>query len=336
MEGAPSTVTGSAQDLPERQRVRLEAEGRDNDQARTTLSAFYDGSEWSTRPTGPGYSYRYAAVGDGAMTLRTSEMRGYIEGDVPPGDDFIVQWITQGSAVVDLGRDEIPLTIGRPQLFPAHRPFVFGFTDYRQKLVHLGRQRVRSVAAERTGGEASGARFDHTASPSDAAIALWHDSVALASRALARGDELSPLLWHELSRMVTVAFLELYPPHRAELPPALLAPRHARIRAVVEHVHEHAHLPLTPTELAEVAGLSVRALQDAFQRTLGMPPLAYLRQVRLDRAHAELGAADPTSTSVGEVARRWGFAHLGRFSAYYAERFGVPPSETLRGTRLSG
>lgn len=328
-------MTESTLNLPERQRVRIEAEGCDNEQARTTLSSFYDGSEWSTHPTVRSYSYRYAAVGDATMTLRTSEMQGYIQGDIPPGDDFIVQWLTHGSAVVDLGRDGIPLTVGRPQLFPAHRPFVFGFTEYRQKLVHLGRRRVRSVATERTGADATGIRLDHKARPRDAAVAFWHDSVALASRALARGDELSPLLWHELSRTVTVAFLELYPPQTADLPPALLHPRHARLRAVVEHIEENAHLPLTPTELAQVAGLSVRALQDAFQRTLDMPPLAYLRQVRLDRAHADLEAADPAAVTVAGVAGRWGFAHLGRFSAYYAERFGERPSDTLRRTALS-
>jgi AraC-like DNA-binding protein len=37
--------------------------------------------------------------------------------------------------------------------------------------------------------------------------------------------------------------------------------------------------------------------------------------------------------SVSEVAFRWGFTHLGRFAGAYKERFGVPPSQTLRERR---
>ncbi|WP_349814825.1 helix-turn-helix domain-containing protein [Curtobacterium sp. MCJR17_043] len=71
-------------------------------------------------------------------------------------------------------------------------------------------------------------------------------------------------------------------------------------------------------------------MQESFRRTLGVSPLTYLRQVRLDRVHDELLARDPRTASVGEVATRWGFAHLGRFSAAYAERFGEYPKQTLR------
>jgi AraC family ethanolamine operon transcriptional activator len=34
---------------------------------------------------------------------------------------------------------------------------------------------------------------------------------------------------------------------------------------------------------------------------------------------------------VSEIAAGWGFTHLGRFSHYYADRYGQLPSETLRG-----
>ncbi|MFP5477787.1 MAG: helix-turn-helix domain-containing protein, partial [Gammaproteobacteria bacterium] len=36
------------------------------------------------------------------------------------------------------------------------------------------------------------------------------------------------------------------------------------------------------------------------------------------------------STHVAGVALRWGFGHLGRFSADYRARFGEYPSETVR------
>jgi AraC-like DNA-binding protein len=62
--------------------------------------------------------------------------------------------------------------------------------------------------------------------------------------------------------------------------------------------------------------------------------MAYLRQVRMARAHEELLAADPELTTASAIARKWGFGHYGRFAAEYARRFCRKPSETLRG--LSG
>jgi transcriptional regulator GlxA family with amidase domain len=77
--------------------------------------------------------------------------------------------------------------------------------------------------------------------------------------------------------------------------------------------------------------VSVRTLQELFRRHLDTTPTDHLRAIRLDRAHRELRAADPESTTVGAVAGRWGFTHTGRFAATYRTRYGASPSETLRG-----
>jgi AraC-like DNA-binding protein len=37
------------------------------------------------------------------------------------------------------------------------------------------------------------------------------------------------------------------------------------------------------------------------------------------------------ATSVTDVALRHGFIHMGRFAAYYKQRFGCSPSTSLRG-----
>lgn len=256
-------------------------------------------------------------------------MQGHLEGYVPRGGDYIIQWIVAGTAVVDPGLEAQSMTFNRPLLFPAHRTFQFAFTDYDQKLVHLNREHVARVAAERLPMEPGSLRFDHVRRPSEASVRLWHDTVSLVSRALKRAEP-TPLLWSELTRMTAVAFLELYPPDAVPLPPALLHPSKARIRAAVEYIHENADIAITSTDVARAAGLRPRSLQDAFQRDLGIPPLAYLRQVRLDLVKAELGQLDPGIQGVADVASRWGFAHLGRFSAAYLERFGEHPRDTLR------
>lgn len=83
-------------------------------------------------------------------------------------------------------------------------------------------------------------------------------------------------------------------------------------------------------ELAAAAGVSVRALQYSFRRHLNSTPLRYLRAVRLARARAELLAADPDgSTTVTEVALRWGFDHPGRFAKWFSDTYGIWPAEAL-------
>ena len=59
-----------------------------------------------------------------------------------------------------------------------------------------------------------------------------------------------------------------------------------------------------------------------------MSPMTYVRNVRLEHAHAELQEAE-AGDSVTDVATRWGFTHLSRFSEHYKHHFGVLPSTTL-------
>jgi AraC-like DNA-binding protein len=81
------------------------------------------------------------------------------------------------------------------------------------------------------------------------------------------------------------------------------------------------------------AGVSMRTLHHGFRRCRGMGPMTWLKRLRLDRAHADLEAADPATATVTEIAARWGFLHQGKFAAQYRARFGAAPSETLRGVR---
>ncbi len=108
-----------------------------------------------------------------------------------------------------------------------------------------------------------------------------------------------------------------------------VAPR--SFRRILDHIDGHLHEPLRVSDLALVGAISVRSLEMAFHRNLGTTPTAYIRDLRLQRAHADLVAADLLDgVSVSEIACNWGFTHLGRFADLYRRTFGVLPSETLR------
>jgi AraC-like DNA-binding protein len=104
------------------------------------------------------------------------------------------------------------------------------------------------------------------------------------------------------------------------------------VRDAVRLIQDRPAHPFTVATLARSVGISARALQDGFRQHLGLSPLQYLRAVRLRAVRDELLALDAEdSTTVADVATRWGFTHLGRFAQYYRDRYGEPPSRTLRG-----
>ena len=92
-------------------------------------------------------------------------------------------------------------------------------------------------------------------------------------------------------------------------------------------------LPLTTSTLAMQCHVSVRGLQEGFRRHLGMSPMAYLRVVRLRRAHGDLPSAHPSHTTVAAIAHRWGFAHFGRFATAHQAMYGQTPNQALRAAR---
>ena len=105
----------------------------------------------------------------------------------------------------------------------------------------------------------------------------------------------------------------------------------AALRRALAFIEGHPDRPLTVAEIAEAAHVSVRALQYAFRRHLECTPLAYVREVRLSQAHAELAAADPEAgATVTDIAARWGFSHPGRFATLYRRTYARSPRRTLR------
>lgn len=83
----------------------------------------------------------------------------------------------------------------------------------------------------------------------------------------------------------------------------------------------------SPADLAEVGGVSVRRLQQAFRQHVGTTPFGYLHDVRLKRVHDDL--IQGRGASVTEIALSWGVTHLGRFAGAYRQRYGMLPSESL-------
>jgi AraC-like DNA-binding protein len=118
---------------------------------------------------------------------------------------------------------------------------------------------------------------------------------------------------------------QLFSAGRADHSPAL-------VRRARDYIKAHAEKPIEVSRLAADLGISMRALQENFQRYLGMSPRDLIQECRLERARDRL-LVDDDRLSVTTVALDSGFSDLGHFSAKYRERFGELPSETLRRVR---
>ncbi len=104
---------------------------------------------------------------------------------------------------------------------------------------------------------------------------------------------------------------------------------YALYRRAREIVEDQPNEPMSVSALAGRLSVPAELLRFAFVETVGIGPGAWLRQKRLDGARRDLLAARHSGIGVSEVAMKWGFWHLGRFSAYYAELYGESPSQTL-------
>jgi AraC-like DNA-binding protein len=106
------------------------------------------------------------------------------------------------------------------------------------------------------------------------------------------------------------------------------------LRRAERFMIENADAPITVSDVADHLGVSLRSLQAGFRQWRESTPTAFLRRARLQLVRDEL-LRSGEETNVSTVALRYGFSHLGRFSAHYRSIFGEEPSLTLRRARAA-
>lgn len=227
---------------------------------------------------------------------------------------------------------------GRGDLFVAVEPFAeyalhVDGADVDHTMIDVD---VFAQIAERPSD--GGLRLEASAPVSEGAAAAWMRTWDLATGiagTVGDGSSAVPdLVAGHLARLLAAVTLATFP---SNVPTATTFgdrrdARPAVVRRAAALAEAHPDLDLTLADLARAARVSTRALQLAFRRHLDTTPMAFLRRVRLDRAHAELLAAAPgDGTTVTAVAARWGWARPSRFTASYHAAYGRLPSEDLAG-----
>lgn len=199
-------------------------------------------------------------------------------------------------------------------------------------VVSISVAELSTLAAESVGAEAATLRF-HGNLPTREYADVWHRAVEFVQHAVVGTAPAleSDIVRREAFRMLMTIVLQAFPIEIVPIAVRSDAAHPGSVRRAIAFMDENAHTAITVEDVARASRLSVRGLQAAFRRELGMAPLAYLRTVRLSGAHAELLTADQSDgDTVQAIALRWGFANGGRFSRMHRDEFGESPGAALR------
>ncbi len=149
------------------------------------------------------------------------------------------------------------------------------------------------------------------------AIRTLHDAARQDEGVLTRESLLAWVLGQLITRHADVAAA-------VDRPSAPAALRRAR-ECLEDRVAENVRL----ADLAAEAGLSPFHLLRQFRARFGLPPHAYQRQIRIDRAKALLRQGVPPA----EVAHLVGFADQSHLTRWFKRTFGVTPVQFHRAVR---
>jgi len=96
------------------------------------------------------------------------------------------------------------------------------------------------------------------------------------------------------------------------------------IKAPVEYVRKNYHTDIAVHELADLAFLSVSALERRFKKYLAKTPKQFINEIRLENARRLL---IETKLPIMEIAFRCGFSEHSYFSRQFKTLFGILPSQ---------
>lgn len=260
------------------------------------------------------------------------------------GNFYLVQLPMRGHAHLSCGGQEAVIDTNTLAILQPHMPTRMLWSgDCSMLLLQVPRAMLdeRMPTSSPDGGVAVAPRFALTQSRRSPAVGAWWQAALDLTYNLDRFgtywlfnpvacSAMEDFLLQALATMLESSDQQIEPA-RIRTTPVLPATQARCVRRACEYMHDHAYESLCLDDIARAACVSHRTLEVSFRRVHQQTPLAYLRKLRLDRVRQALqtAARQYTPVSVTELALQHGFVHMGRFAAYYKQRFGCAPSKTL-------
>ncbi len=101
------------------------------------------------------------------------------------------------------------------------------------------------------------------------------------------------------------------------------------LRPILDYLHAHHAEPISLEQLANLANLKPLRFLRLFQREMGLPPHAYLLQVRVERAKQLLAVGVP----IAQVAFDTGFSDQSHLHRHFKRWVGTTPRQYALGCR---
>ncbi len=246
---------------------------------------------------------------------------------------FHVNVTVAGRAASRAGsEDPLMTTTGQAMVFPVDQPAQITWSGDARHLCLMASRAALEGELEKLLGRSLPARLAFARSLRTEVGRLWQPVLDLVQQELddPRGMLTRSRVARHLEGLLVDGLLLTQPHNYQDLLLKEAPPGGAgAVARAADLLEERAGESWTVVRLAQEVHLSVRALQYGFKRDFDMPPMAYLKRVRLRHARTELLASYPETATVRSVALECGFLHMSRFAAAYRREFGEPPSETL-------
>jgi AraC-like DNA-binding protein len=277
----------------------------------------------------------HARTSVGPLTIDELYLAGQVDVRPDPLHTVIVIWPAGGRVAGRCGELDTAAAADDVALMTQpHLPYRARSDELRGTLVLLDPALVAGVATGLPSSQAPLPIRFLSLTPLDAAAAWrWKKAAAYVIENVLSDDSLAtPLVIGHASRLLAAVTVGTFPntatssstPHdRTDHQPVLL-------RRAMEFIDTNAGSDIALADIAEAVHVTPRAVQYMFRRHLETTPLQHLRRMRLHYARQELLSADRETSTVTEIAARWGFAHTGRFAVLYRRTYGQSPHTTLR------
>lgn len=157
---------------------------------------------------------------------------------------------------------------------------------------------------------------------------VWLDEVLrlLTRRMFSEGD-IAEATITRLSEVCFIELLRLGVGSTPEMASILTALTDRQIGKALQLMHREADKPWTVGSLASEVGMSRSSFADRFRELMGMGPMSYLSEWRLQKA---LSLLEDTGCSVQQAAAGTGYQSPAAFTRAFTTRFGYSPRELKR------
>lgn len=156
----------------------------------------------------------------------------------------------------------------------------------------------------------------------------------LVNLALTESNSRSPGSESMLARLSELLFIEVVRRYVATLAPEqtgwLAGLRDENVGRALAALHDRPAHPWTLDDLAKEAGLSRSMIAERFVHYVGVPPMQYLAQWRMQMAASLLTGS---SMGIGEIAEKIGYGSETALSRAFKRLVGIAPSAWRKGER---